>query len=167
MWVAYHSQRTVQTLDDLVLLTVVVCSCCTTTGEHSIAFTHPEEEGRWVLPQGEIGLDVIALVGRLSYGEHRSITEIHQSLRAREISLCESTVLHLVHRYEELVSLHINDARRLQARLSQQGSVRLEPIKRQPDVGHEVLWLIRDTISGEILLARALLSSAHEDIATL
>jgi len=37
----------------------------------------------------------------------------------------------------------------------------------QPDVGHEVLWIIRDCLSGEILLAKALLSSTNEDLATL
>jgi hypothetical protein len=28
----------------------------------------------------------------------------------------------------------------------------------QPDVGHEVLWVIREYLSGEVLLARSLLS---------
>lgn len=37
----------------------------------------------------------------------------------------------------------------------------------QPDVGHEVLWVIRDCVSGEILLAKTLLSSTHEDLAML
>ena len=97
--VAYHSQRTVQTLDDLVLLTVVVRSCCTETCERYRVFTHPEEEGRWVLPLGEIGLDVIALVGSVTLRErHRSIPEIHQHVQARGVRICESTVLHLVHR---------------------------------------------------------------------
>jgi hypothetical protein len=95
MWVAYHSQRTVQTLDELVLLTVVVRSCCTETCERYRVPTHPEEEGRWVLPQGEIGLDVIAQVGWLRYGEHRSITEIHHHMQAHGVLICESTVLHL------------------------------------------------------------------------
>jgi hypothetical protein len=27
----------------------------------------------------------------------------------------------------------------------------------QPDVGHEVLWVVRDCLSGEVLLARSLL----------
>jgi hypothetical protein len=35
------------------------------------------------LPHGEFGFDVIALVGRLRYAEHRSLPEIHQELRAR------------------------------------------------------------------------------------
>ena len=31
------------------------------------------EEGRWALPHGEFGLDVIALVGMLRYASHWSI----------------------------------------------------------------------------------------------
>ncbi len=37
----------------------------------------------------------------------------------------------------------------------------------QPDVGHEVLWVIRDVLSGEVLLARGLLSSSQDDLARL
>ena len=37
----------------------------------------------------------------------------------------------------------------------------------QPDVGHEVLWVIRDVLSGEILLAKSLLSSCRADLAKL
>src|SRR5918996_267491 len=37
----------------------------------------------------------------------------------------------------------------------------------QPDVGHEVLWVIRDCLSGEPLLARSLLSATEADLAVL
>src|SRR5918998_6495318 len=37
----------------------------------------------------------------------------------------------------------------------------------QPDVGHEVLWVLRDVLSGEVLLARSLLSSTQGDLAKL
>jgi len=37
----------------------------------------------------------------------------------------------------------------------------------QPDVGHEVLWVLRDCLSGEVLLARSLLSAAQPDLAVL
>src|SRR3982750_4938412 len=37
----------------------------------------------------------------------------------------------------------------------------------QPDVGHEVLWVVRDCISGEVLLARSLLSGTAADLAPL
>ena len=41
--------------------------------------------------------------------------------------------------------------------MRQQGRVILAIDGLQPDVGHEVLWVLRDCLSGEILLARSLL----------
>jgi hypothetical protein len=35
------------------------------------------------MPQGEVGLDVIALVGTLHHAEHRSVPEIHRKLLGR------------------------------------------------------------------------------------
>jgi len=37
----------------------------------------------------------------------------------------------------------------------------------QPDVGHEVLWVLRDCLSGAVLLARSLLSGRQQDLADL
>lgn len=37
----------------------------------------------------------------------------------------------------------------------------------QPDVGHEVLWVIRDVLSGEILPAKSLLSGRQQDLPQL
>ncbi|MEH2205470.1 MAG: hypothetical protein V7K53_15540 [Nostoc sp.] len=37
----------------------------------------------------------------------------------------------------------------------------------QPESGHEVLWVIRNCLSGEIILAKTLLSSRNEDLAAL
>jgi hypothetical protein len=34
-------------------------------------------------------------------------------------------------------------------------------------VGHEVLWVLRDCLAGEVLLARSLLSATHADLASL
>jgi hypothetical protein len=32
----------------------------------------------------------------------------------------------------------------------------------QPDVGHEVLWVLRDCLSSEVLLVRSLLSASQD-----
>jgi hypothetical protein len=127
----------------------------------------PEEEGRWALPHGECGLDVIALVGTLRYREHRSIKEIHEKLKERGVQVCERTVEHALHRYEELVTVHLHQKDRLHTIFEKQGRVLLGIDGLQPDVGHEVLWVIREVLSGEILVARALLSSSCEELASL
>jgi hypothetical protein len=37
----------------------------------------------------------------------------------------------------------------------------------KPDVGHEVPWVGRDCLSGEVLVARSLLSATTDDLAAL
>src|SRR5260370_12032785 len=118
-------------------------------------------------PHGECGLDVIALVGTLRYKEHRSIKEIHEHLKQRGVQACERTVEHALHRYEELVTVHLHEIERLHQIFAKQGRVILAMDGLQPDVGHEVLWSIAEVISGEMLVAHALLSSSQEELASL
>jgi hypothetical protein len=165
--VAYHSHRTVTMLDGLVALTLVVRTCRNRDCSRFHQPYRPEEEGVLALPQAEFGLDVIALVGGLRFTQHRSVPEIHRVLTERGVQIAERTVTHLLHRYEELVALHLADGTRLQDRLRSQGRVILALDGLQPDVGHEVLWILRDVLSGEVLLARSLLSGTTDDLATL
>ncbi|GHO64940.1 hypothetical protein KSC_104230 [Ktedonobacter sp. SOSP1-52] len=167
MPVAYHGTRKVLTMQGFVQLRIVVRRCPNATCQ---AYKQPyraEEEGRWALPHGECGLDLIAYVGHLRYRDHRSAPHIQRLLQEQGVPVCERTVEHLMHRYEELVSLHLSSRHRLQARFASQGRVILAIDGLQPDVGHEVLWVIREVLSGEIVLARALLSSSQEDLAGL
>jgi hypothetical protein len=105
MWVAYHTQRTITTLQGNCRLTLCVRRCRNQECPRYHCPYRPEEEGRWALPHGEFGLDVIALVGTLRYISHRSVPEIHQALCDRGIRIAERTVTHLLQRYEELVAL--------------------------------------------------------------
>jgi hypothetical protein len=165
--VAYHSRRTIMTLDGLYRLVLAVRRCQDATCPLYHQPYRPEEEGGWALPHGEFGLDVIALVGTLRFGEHRSVPEIQQHLLARGVQIAERTVTHLVQRYEELVALRLGDQARVRERLAAQQQVILALDGLQPDVGHEVLWVLRDCLSGEILLARSLLSGTQGDLAVL
>jgi hypothetical protein len=127
----------------------------------------PEEEGRWALPHGEFGLEVIALIGRWRYREHGSVPQMHRMLLERGVSITERSVTNLMQRYEELVALRMQDRERLSVQLQKQGRVLLAIDGLQPDEGHEVLWVVRDCLSGNLLLARPLLSSTHKDLTTL
>ena len=74
---------------------------------------------------------------------------------------------HLLERYDELLALGLNDKHRLQDIVRGQKRVILAIDGLQPDVGHEVLWVLRDCLCSEILLARTLLSSRNQDLAVL
>jgi hypothetical protein len=165
--VAYHSRRTSATLDGLYGLDLAVRRCQNPACPRYQRAYRPEEEGHWALPHGEFGLDVIALVGALRYGEHRSVPAVHQALVARGVAIAARSVTNLLYRYEELVALRLADQSRLRARLAQQDQVILALDGLQPDVGHEVLWVLRDCLSGEVLLARSLLGSTEAELVPL
>src|SRR4051794_26346954 len=167
LWAAYKTYRTVTTLDGLVRLGLQVRRCrdqgCPRFGRP----LRPEGEGRLVLPQHEFGLDVIALVGALRHAEHRSVPEIHAELARRGVPICARSVGNLLDRYDELLALSSSDTGRLRRITAAAGRVVLAIDGLQPDVGHEVLWVLRDVFSGEVLLARSLLSSTQDDLAKL
>jgi hypothetical protein len=154
-------------LDGLWKLTIVVRRCIQPECPRYRVAYRPEEEGCWALPHGEFGLEVIALIGRWRFREHRSVPEMHRALLTRGVGITERSVTNLMQRYEELVALRAADQERIKARLQKQGRVILAIDGLQPDVGHEVLWVARDCLSEEILLARPLLSSTQGDLTAL
>jgi hypothetical protein len=167
MWAAYHNYRTITTLNDVVHLTLQIRRCLNQACPQFRRPYRPEEEGRLALPKHEFGLDVIAWVGTLRYAQHRSVPDIHQHLLHRGVAIAPRTVTHLLERYDELLALSLTDTARLQRLTQAQGRIILALDGLQPDVGHEVLWVLRDCLSGEVLLARSLLSATQEDLAAL
>jgi hypothetical protein len=167
MWAAYHNYRTITTLDDVVHLTLQIRRCLNRSCSQFRRPYRPEAEGRLALPRHEFGLDVIAAVGTLRYAQHRSLPEIHQHLRQRGVAVAPRTVSHLLERYDALLTLSLTDPTRLLRITQAQGRVILALDGLQPDVGHEVLWVLRDCLSGEVLLARSLLSATQADLAVL
>jgi hypothetical protein len=163
----YNNFRTITTLDGVIRLTLTIRRCPNPACSRFLRPYRPEAEPHFALPYHEFGLDVMALVGRLRYAEHRSIPEIHRELTRRGIVVAQRTVTNLLDRYDELRALATADPQRLGPLLRPQGRVILAIDGLQPDVGHEVLWVLRDCLSGEILLARSLLSSTARDLAGL
>jgi hypothetical protein len=163
----YKNFRTISTLDGVLRLTLTIRRCPNLACPRFLRPYRPEAEPHFALPYHEFGLDVMALVGRLRYAEHRSIPEIHGALTRRGIVVAVRTVTNLLDRYDELKALATADPKRLGPLLRPQRRVILAIDGLQPDVGHEVLWVLRDCLSGEILLAQSLLSSTATDLAGL
>ena len=163
----YQNHRTITTLDGVFRLTLTIRRCPNPACSRFLRPYRPEAEPHFALPYHEFGLDVMDTVGRLRYLEHRSIPEIHRELTRRGIVVAERTVTNLLGRYDELRALATADPGRLGPLLRPQGRVILAIDGLQPDVGHEVLWVLRDCLSGEILLAKSLWSSTAKDLAGL
>ena len=115
----------------------------------------------------QYGLDVIANIGHLRYREHRTIRKTRSTIRERfRLHVSRSEVDLLSQAYLALIQAHRNsDAPRLE-RLRGDGVV-LAIDGVQPEKGNETLWILRDVISGETLLARNLPSADRESVASL
>jgi hypothetical protein len=155
------------TLEGLLRLRLQVRACRNPECPRHRAGLRPAQEGAFALPQHEFGLDVIATVGALRHAEHRSVPEIHAELARRGVPICVRSVGNLLDRYDELLALALSDTERLRRVTAAAGRVVLAIDGLQPDVGHEVLWVLRDVLSGEVLLAKSLLSSTQDDLAKL
>jgi hypothetical protein len=167
MRLRYENRRTVATLAGSVRLRLRIRRCEREGCARHRRPYRPEAEGAIALPQHEFGLDVIAQVGMLRHRDHRSVPDICAALRARGVAIAERSVTNLLDRYDELLATSLTGARRLRRVLRDQGGVVLALDGLQPDVGHEVLWVVRDCLSGEVLLARSLLSARAVDLAPL
>jgi hypothetical protein len=167
MRMGHHSHRTGTTVQGVTRRTLNVYRCRNKECPRFHQPTRPEEEGRWALPHGECGLDGIALVGMVRSQHQRSIPQIHEELVRRGLHVAQRTVTDQLSRSEELGALHLADSGRLKTRLAEQKQVILALDGLQPDVGHEVLWVLRDCSSGEVLVARSLLGAPEKDVVPL
>jgi hypothetical protein len=167
VWAAYENYRTVTTLDAVCRLTLTIVRCHNSACPRYRISYRPEEEGAWSLPHHEFGLDVIARIGTLRYREHRSVPQIHQALRDQGVAIAQRTVSDLLARYEELLAVRLADHTHFTERLIEQGHVILAIDGLQPDKTQDVLWVVRDCLSGEVLLARSLDSMQTADLAEL
>lgn len=167
MWAEYTARRTIHALAGVTRLNLTVRRCRDAACAGYKKPFRPEAEGAVALPRHEFGLDVVALIGRLRYTERRSVPEIRAHLVGRNVAVSERTVTNLLDRYDELLAASLTDGGRLKTALAAQGKVILAIDGLQPDVGHEILWVIRDALGGQILLARSLLSARNQDLATL
>jgi hypothetical protein len=163
----YSSWRKVATLEGLVRLKVSIGRCTNPACPRYHVPTHPLEEGRLALPHYEYGLDVLAFIGRRRYREQATAKQIHAALAQRAVRISQRNVQYLLERDDELVALSVRDSPERRARLEAQGRLILAIDGLQPDVGHEVLWVIREVLSGEVLLARSLLSSRQAELVAL
>jgi hypothetical protein len=167
MRIRYENRRTVVVLSGPVRLRLKVRRCEREGCARHRAPYWPEAEGAIALAQHEFGLDVVALVGTLRHHGHCSVPEIHAALRGRGVEIAERSVTNLLDRYDELLATWLTDGHRLRTVLAKQGRAILALDGMQPDVGHEVLWVVRECLSGEVLLARSLLSGTAGDLAPL
>lgn len=101
------------------------------------------------------GLDVVARIGHLRFGQHRTREEIWRHLRDETpVQLSERHVQNLLEVYLALLRASERDkAERLTAIVAAHGGIILALDGLQPEQGNEQLWVVREVLTGVVLSA--------------
>jgi len=112
------------------------------------------------------GMDVIAHIGHLRFKEHHTRSEIASTLMDQGIKISERQVQKLYERYALLLRSNVQENLKetLEDTVEQNGGLILSIDGVQPEKGNETLYVLRETLSGTVLAAQNLKSSASQEL---
>ncbi|WP_400242607.1 transposase [Niallia sp. JL1B1071] len=112
------------------------------------------------------GMDVIAHIGHLRFKEHKTRLEITDILTEKQIKISERQVQKLYERYALLLrsSVEENTKEILEKVVEESDGLILSIDGVQPEKGNETLYVIREVLSGTVLAAHNLKSSASQEL---
>ena len=116
----------------------------------------------------QFSLDVTTKVGHLRFKEHTTIRQIRRTLKNRfKLNISRSEVNLLCQVYLALIKANRQQDTAFIEKLQSNGGIVLSIDGVQPEKGNETLWILRDVLTGETLLAKNLQSADQESIAQL
>jgi hypothetical protein len=111
------------------------------------------------------GMDVILEIGQLRFHQNQTVGEIHARL-SKTVTISQREVEYLIETYMMLIAGVKQSESYLAAALSPDGII-LSIDGIQPEKGNEVLYILRDVLSGEVLRAENLLCSDQAAIESI
>jgi hypothetical protein len=144
----YNDVRHVAFLKERLEIAFEVKHC----GQDACPYLFPRFLQTRVLPKYEYGLDVIAFIGHQRLRDHRGFPAIGEALRHdHHLQISDREVEYLFTQYVALTCTPVADDPARLAKLRQQGRLIVSLDAAQPEADRESLWILRDTLSGEIL----------------
>ena len=125
------------------------------------------------LPGFTFGLDVLIRAGTLRLEKHRTLDEIHWDLlghlAALGVSISRREVLYLLETYGALLraSSEVTSDRAWLEEMHERGGMLLSIDGIQPDKGNEVVYLVREVLTGRMILAEPTCESETETLKRL
>jgi hypothetical protein len=161
--------KPVQFLDGITHLTNLGYRCSNAACPFPRAvYRSAQAEARQVKGSG-YGLDVVARIGALRFGEHQTRDEIWQELREiPTLRISERHVQNLIEVYLALLRASQRDPRaRLTQTVKDHGGIVLSLDGLQPEKGNEQLWIVREVLSGTVLSGENLHAASADILAGL
>lgn len=123
------------------------------------------------LPGFTFGLDIVILVGHLRLSKHLTLDEVHHSLQEQltlqQVTISRREILYLFEAYCSLLRAAQQPSedpefQQWRAKVEANGGLIISIDGIQPDKGNETLYLVRDVLTGRLLVAENVASSETE-----
>ena len=122
---------------------------------HKNKVTYASTEGhKYALKKSTFGIDVIAYVGFKRIKENKNYEEIHDDLSGKGIKISRRNVDYLYKSFEYLIKCSLPEQlKSLKNEFDKNGGIILSIDGLQPQTGSDLLFVLRDTITAEVLHA--------------
>lgn len=159
------TRRTIITLQEVIRLIHAGFRCPDPQCPgHQPTYRSPEADAL-ALPSFTCGLDIVLLVGQLHLGKHQTVDEIHEELQKRlaplGVTISRREILYLFEAYCTLLraSSEVQDDQAWLSQVQKNGGIIVSVDGIQPEKGNETVYLVRDALTGRLLVAEHVLSS--------
>lgn len=160
------SKKTISTLDGVYTIVNMGYRCTNESCSHPDTVYRSAHADQLSMKYITYGMDVIAYVGKLRFEEHKTRLEIMKILNSRGITVSERHVQKLYERYAVLLRAgsesYIKES--FQKVTEEHGGIILSMDGVQPEKGNETLYVIREVLSGTIVAAKNVKSSAASEL---
>jgi len=123
------------------------------------------------LPGFTFGLDIVIRVGQLRLSKHLTLDEVHETLQQdlsrQNVTISRREIMYLFEAYCSLLRAAQQPSedpefQQWRARVQANGGLIISIDGIQPDKGNETLYLVRDVLTGRVLVAENVASSETE-----
>ncbi len=123
------------------------------------------------LPGFTFGLDIVILIGQLRLAKHLTLDEVHQALQQdlsrQNVTISRREIMYLFEAYCSLLRAASQPSENPEfqawrAKVQANGGLIISIDGIQPDKGNETLYLVRDVLTGRLLVAENVASSETE-----
>jgi hypothetical protein len=128
----------------------------------------PEAETALAMPWWVLGWDVVCWLGHRRFARHWAGGQLRMELaETYQIRLSDDAIERYIHRYQRMLAARQHDPHQLAAAYANVDAVILSIDGRQPEKGHETLYVVRELERKRVWFAEALLSSATAEVQLL
>ena len=160
--------RTIKSLKGRIDIVTHVYACVNFECSKYDVSIYPEEETLLAIKGYKFGLDVIVKIGHLRYFEHKTWVEVHKILtNDYDLKISLREIGYLEQSYLALVNIVAKEDIELLKRLENLSGLILAIDGIKPDNSNEILYLIREVQTGQILVAEILTESNNLKIQEL